>query len=151
MSKKIPVKKRVTSLQNKLTAIVQTRAIAIGKDLYSIAINSVPQGTTPVWSGSFIASWNLSIGSPNFTYTLAKPKDPENPLSPKPMPEIKFRGTQFTSKTAFDTIYLTNAVPYAKEIQVLGTKYSEPEILQRIIEAQKRILAPYDPVRELFY
>lgn len=128
----INVNQRTKALEEKLVKVVQNRAITIAKDLYDIATNKVSSGSTPVWSGRFLASWNLSVGKPDYAnYNHVKP-DPKNPLGAKPTPDIKF-----SSSTSLETIYIVDAMPYAEEIQLEGTKYSDPFILQRIVESYK--------------
>jgi hypothetical protein len=128
----IDVSKRTAEFKKKLIKTVQERAITVSTDLYDIATNKVAQGSTPVWSGSFLASWNMQIGSPDFTFYVDPYPNPSNPLPPKPTPNLKF-----DSPTSLSTIYITDAVPYAGKIQREGTTYSNPFILQRITESYR--------------
>ena len=125
------------SLRDHLIKVVQTRSRAVAMEYYRVATNMVVPGMSPVWSGQFISSWNITSGLPKKAKKKLTPKEQravatsKEPLTPndarKALPRIKSGDIPF--------LYVTNTAPYAQEIQDEGTKYSEEDILGRIKDA----------------
>ena len=75
---------------------------------------------SPVYTGSFRASWRLHKGSVDLSTTEDHLRHPFSPLGPPPRSTIVFNADELA------IIYVSNSISYAYDVEVLGTKYSPP-------------------------
>lgn len=82
---------------------------------------------SPVYTGSFRASWNVTEGTP--AYIAVNGGSPEAPLPP---PMIKV-----TAFSDFPALYITNGQPYAKKLEE-GSSTQAPYGLVKVTIASLR-------------
>lgn len=129
----------MSTFKDKIYKVVQDRTLKVSKELYEIAINQLPAKnptehglTTPVFSSSMVASWRVTIGVESNEYSVVNNFQglPTASRTGNPFPStFKFK------KSTLENIYIVNNVPYAGKVQTEGTKYSDPNILNRITES----------------
>jgi len=94
------------SLKKSITKITKEAAVK--------TYNNIVGGSDfPYWSGSFISSWKISVGSRDSEYNLAN------------IPgvfDIPHQITDVPGSVHFgERIYITNSTPHAYQVEVLGT------------------------------
>lgn len=102
----------------------------VAKTMEKVALwtyNSIVHNSEPYWSGAYLSSWNISIGSPDKSYNTPpeykKGKPPEFTY-PHPSEIYYFTVKEEDIKKS---IYITNAIPYASMIEYEGTpKHESP-------------------------
>lgn len=83
---------------------------------------------SPVWSGDFRASWNVSEGTP--VYIERTDGKPDNPTAP---PNFTVR-----ARTQFPVFYITNGQPYAERLEYGWSHTQAPYGVVRITIAGMR-------------
>lgn len=98
-----------------ITKEVQKKAQEIAKDVAIEIYNTIVAGGVdiPYWSGSYISSWNISVGSPDYSYS-PRTGIPDSYSVPDPVWDLG--GVGYNQK-----IYITNAAPHADKVEYEGT------------------------------
>lgn len=83
--------------------------------------NNILTNTKPKWSGQYLASWSISIGSPDYTY-LPNPTR----VGDKGYPSIHYpkNGQQtllVPNDNPYQRVYITNASDHAMQVEYNGT------------------------------
>ncbi len=131
--------KEVDAANERVTrAVVEAhKAVAI-KAYAMIAADSRETGMrygSPVWSGRFRASHTIAIGAPD---TATKPPHPDTvgkgatrwPDEPDGIynaPPASYAAQKLTALKPFDIVYIANALPYARRIELGHSKFKAPE------------------------
>jgi len=133
------------SLGDKLRKRVQHHANNVANRVYDIATNVTPiangaysanSGASPVFSGEFYSAWQMSADTVNTSFTGHEPTTSERfemhrtgeLASPRNRQGFKFNDYNL------HTLYVSNSISYAGQIQKKGTLYTAPDILGRIVE-----------------
>lgn len=95
-------KVNISRVRSKIGEAVTAKAERITQKLVDGFIEA-----SPVYSGSFRASWNVSEGYPDFRVVTGGSKE-----APLPAPEFKIK-----AKTVFPVFYITNGQPYAQMLE----------------------------------
>lgn len=134
------------SKQRVVRAVVEThKAIAI-KAYSLIAADTRDTGLrygSPVWSGRFRASHTIAIGAPD---TTVKPPNPDTvgagatrwPTEPDGIynaPPVSYAAQKLTSLKPFQIVYIANALPYARRIELGYSKFKAPEGVYEVTAA----------------
>lgn len=132
------VKEIEASKERVVRAVVEThKAIAI-KAYAMISADSRETGLrygSPVWSGRFRASHTIAIGAPD---TATKPPNPDTvgagatrwPDEPDGIynaPPVSYAAQKLTALKPFQIVYIANALPYARKIELGHSKFKAPE------------------------
>lgn len=79
---------------------------------------------SPVWSGRFRASFNLSIGQPDYSVKAPHPEVasgelrwPDEPSSPLRTDGVAAGAAQLLNLQPFDITYIANGLPYARRLE----------------------------------
>lgn len=78
---------------------------------------------SPVWTGRFRGSFNVSIGAPNFSTLPPHPqvgeglKWPDEPSTPYRAQGVNRAAAQLLGLQPFSTTYIANGVPYARRLE----------------------------------
>jgi hypothetical protein len=81
--------------------------------------NSIVMGEYPYWSGSYVTSWNLSVGAPKFSINEPAGKN-EYPRPDESYYLINRKGNEYNVQFG-QIVYLTNATPHAMQVEYEGT------------------------------
>lgn len=93
-------------IRAKLTGEVNDKTGKVVRQVYAGIVKR-----TPVLKGDLRASWNVSIDAPDYTLTTGGSK--ENPLPPKPFPNVRI--------TSLSVWYISNGQPYARKMENGGS------------------------------
>lgn len=109
-------------IRAKLTGQAGERSGRIARQIYSGVVKR-----TPVLKGDLRASWNVSVGQPDYTLTTGGSE--ANPLPPKPFPDLRIK--------QLDIIYISNGQPYARKMEYGGSNKA-PQGMLRVTIASIR-------------
>lgn len=99
---------------------------------------------SPVWTGRFRASNRISIGQadksvkpehPDAAF-LSWPDEPDTPIKPD---GIAYARNRLSGLKAFDVIYISNSLPYARQIEAGGYSLKAPAGVYQVAANQLRV------------
>ena len=80
----------------------------------------------PYWSGTYMASFNISVGSPDMSHVPLPTNSHGQASVHYARPRERSLGT-VTDTNPYQTGYITNAVPHAYKVEFVGTpKHPDP-------------------------
>lgn len=94
---------------------------------------------SPFWSGRFRASNQIAIGKPDFTVL---PPNPSAGRHPAPVPNpyksrpVTDAVTAMVGLKPFDTVFISNGLPYARRIELDGWSAQVPNGVYRVTAAR---------------
>lgn len=90
---------------------IKKRVTEITESVSLKIYNGIILGEYPYWSGSFISSWRLSIGSPDTSYN-----------APGNIGQYSVPGVKYDLKVRFgQTVFISNNAPHAYQVEFMGT------------------------------
>lgn len=124
------------------------RAITIDalKDISTDSMRVGFSNGSPVWTGRFKGSNNVSIGAPDTSTLPPHPETaeglrwPDAPDSPYKSPSLAEASIKLTGLKPFEKTYITNALPYARRIEE-GYSPKAPEGVYEV--TAERMVAKY--------
>lgn len=92
---------------------IESKLATIVADVATKTYNSILRSSWPYYSGSYISSWNISVGSKDSSYN-----DPVWQrgvyLAPR---EVK----TLSVPSAYTKVYISNSTPHAMQVEIDGT------------------------------
>ena len=103
--------------------------------------DSANGGSSPVWTGRYMRSHTIAIGSvltdvvAPHPETLEKPalRWPDHPDAPYPGRGVAYAAGQLKNLQPFEIIYIANALPYARRIETGWSKLRAPNGVYHVI------------------
>lgn len=80
--------------------------------------NAILVNNYPYWSGAYMASWNIGIGSPDHSH-VPLPKNIGGP--PDVTYDVPDLIMDVNVLSPYQPVYISNAVPYAEQIEYVGS------------------------------
>lgn len=91
---------------------IEKKLIQVLEDVSLKTYNYILTHDYPYYSGSYIASWNINVGSVNRSYKApGEPNDYSPPMLQKSL----------NISNPYQTVYLSNYAPHSYQVEVLGT------------------------------
>lgn len=109
-------------VRGKLVGAVGERTGRVVRSIYNQVIK-----LSPVLTGNFRASWNVSMDAPEYIMETSGSED--NVVQPRPFPNIRIR--------QLGVVYITNGQPYAKMLEY-GYSAQAPAGVLRVVLARYR-------------
>lgn len=97
----------------KVRKAIEVKLKAHVEEIALHAYNYIVTHEYPYYSGSYASSWNIRGGAPDKSY-----KKPEFKRGVYPEPDVK---RDFNITNVYQTIYISNYVPHAAEVELVGT------------------------------
>lgn len=104
------------------TKAIENHVVEVTESLATKVYNHIILNDYPYWSGSYISSWNINIGSIDPSYNEPPSWGSSEEKVSYSVPEIvnKLHGLK-----PYQAVYVSNATPHAEKIEDSGTKTSE--------------------------
>lgn len=77
----------------------------------------------PYWSGSYISSWKIGIGSPDRSFNAPATRTTNGPSVTYSVPDIEFHLPN--KNQPYQKIYISNSTPHAFKVEYEGTKSND--------------------------
>ena len=95
---------------------IEAKLAGVVADVAVKTYNNILHQDFPYWSGSYISSWNISVGSPDRTYN--------EPVWTRGVYIAPREARNITLPTPYQTVYISNYTPHAGLVEYQGTKTS---------------------------
>lgn len=106
------------SSMDKLKRIIEAKCVQVLEEVSLKTYNYiVGPSEHPYFSGSYIASWNISVGSMDSSY-----KQPMMQRGVYKSPNLKF---DLNIQNPYQAVYITNSAPHAAQVELEGTPTHE--------------------------
>jgi hypothetical protein len=123
-------------------------AISAFRDISATANEAGGVFGSPLWSGRFRASNNISVGSPDFSVLPPNPSAKNHPTPVASPYKSNINADATPALQSFklgDTIYIANGLPYARRIEFDGWSAQVPNGVFKV--AKERVRAKYKDVK----
>jgi len=120
---------------NRLENFIKKKLAQITENIGVQTYNMILTGEYPYYSGSYISSWNLSVGSPDMNYNV--PSGLRGAWTP---PEIVYGLGEISFG---QKVYITNAAPHASLVEYEGTPTHPENGWYIAAHAKNQILLTY--------
>ena len=120
---------------DKLEKFIKKKLTQITENVGVQTYNMILTGEYPYYSGSYISSWNISVGSPDLKYNV-----PSGLRGAWSIPEVIY---SLSGVSFGQNIYITNAAPHASLVEYEGTPTHPENGWYIAAHAKNQILLTY--------
>ena len=123
-------------------------ALNLYRDISATANEAGGLFGSPLWSGRFRASNNISVGSPDFSFLPPNPAAGRYPnaVNPQyPSNKISDAAAKIRSLKIGQVVFIANGLPYAKRIELDGWSAQVPNGVYRV--AKERAIQKFDGIK----